>query len=135
MHRGLGEILQPAGVVEIEMGEHDVAHVARREAPAPHLLQGRIAVFELDPVHVNEERAQAPVRILHVPGAEPGIHEDEAARVRLHEQAMAHQLRGRAAAHPIPQPAADRTHAAAIEMVDAHGKPPGRPHGKGMALP
>jgi hypothetical protein len=121
VHGGLGEILQAARMVEIQMGQHDVAHVPGREAPGRHLRQGGVAVLEPDPVHVDEERAQAPVRVLHVPGAEAGIHQDEAARVRLHQQAVAHQLRGRAATHPIPQPAADRAHAAAIEMVDAHG--------------
>jgi hypothetical protein len=70
---------------------------------------------------MNEERADPPIGILHIPGAEARIDENEAAAVRLDKQAVADQLPGQATADTIPKLSPDRAHTAAIEMMNAHG--------------
>jgi RNA binding exosome subunit len=70
---------------------------------------------------VDKERADPPVGILHIPGAEARIDENKAVAVRLDKQAVADQLPRQATADTIPKLSPDRTHAAAIEMMNAHG--------------
>ena len=47
VHLGAGEVRQPAGVVDVEMGDRDVADVAGVEAEAADLLQRRLAELAL----------------------------------------------------------------------------------------
>jgi hypothetical protein len=77
-------------------------------------------MFQLDAVGVNKKRAQPLIRVLYIPRAKAGIHEHQPVAVGFDKLAMAHQLRGHSTTHPIPKLASDRTHAAAIEMMNAH---------------
>ena len=47
VHLGAGEVRQSAGVVDVEMGDRDVADVAGVEAEAADLLQRRLAELAL----------------------------------------------------------------------------------------
>jgi hypothetical protein len=58
VHRRFGEILDSAGMVEVEMGEHDVANVARREAEALDLKQRRLLLLQRQAHHGKEKAAE-----------------------------------------------------------------------------
>ena len=73
---------------------------------------------EPDAVHVDEQRAQPPVGMLHVADAEARVDQHQAG-IRLDEEAVADEKPGRAAADPVPDPSAERAHAAAVEVMDA----------------
>ena len=122
MDRRPGEILDAAGVVEIEMRHDDVPHVARREAESLDLPDRGQPRVEADVVEHDEERADAPIGVAHVLQAEAGIDEDEPL-VGLEEQAVTGELRGRAAADAVEYGAAERLHQSAIEVVDAQCRP------------
>src|SRR3954452_23438194 len=106
-----------------------LAHVARREAEAADLVQGGVARLELNAVQVHEERAEPLVRGFDVAPAEAGIDHDEPA-VALDEKAMTDEAGRRPAAEPVHEHAAERAHAAAIEVVDAHRRRSGRVVGR-----
>jgi len=44
------EVLDPAGMVEVEMRQHDMPHVQRAKAQLLDLAQRRLLVVELDAV-------------------------------------------------------------------------------------
>ena len=60
---GFGEILDPARVVEIEMGENDVPHITDRKAGSLNLMQCGLAQAEADVGQAAHEFAQARVRL------------------------------------------------------------------------
>ena len=66
--RGLREVLDTVGVVEVEMGEDDVAHVAGGEAPRLQLEQGCVLDAKPDVEQGVVQPAGARMRMLHVPG-------------------------------------------------------------------
>ena len=130
VHARVGEIVQPAGMVEIEVGHHDVANVARVEAHALDLADRGHLLAEIRCDQAEEEAREPAVRIANVAQAHAGVDEDESVR-RLHQQAV----RGEVAAfhhrrrEPVHQPPAERAGGDAVEVVDLHGR--GR---RGVAL-
>ena len=82
MDPGLGKVVQSPGMVEIEMREHDVAHVLGIEAEPLDLADGGHLLAELRTHQCQEERTQAPPRIGHVAQAEPGVHQHQASAPR-----------------------------------------------------
>ena len=111
MHRRRREIRQAAGVIEVEMGRDDVAHVAHPEAEVGDLPQRRLGDPEPRPGRRPEQPAEPP-RIGDVLDPEPAVDEDEPV-VAFDEKAVAAHL-------AADQPRSDRTHRAAIEMVNPH---------------
>jgi hypothetical protein len=122
MHGGVRKVVQPAGMVEVEMREHSMAHVARIEAQALLLAHRGHLLAEFRVEQPEEESAQALLRLRDVAQAEAGVDQHQAG-VGLGKQAVAREL---AAAHerfgaPVHEPAAKRAGGNAIEMVDTHG--------------
>src|SRR3712207_243991 len=112
-------------MVEIEMGEHDVAHVGGREAERLDLADRGLLLAQLDVEHrahrAGDARLGRPMRVVDVLEAVAGVDEDEAA-VGLDQQAVADEMALEALAAPVEQPAAERAIGAAIEMMDAHAR-------------
>jgi hypothetical protein len=108
-------------MVEIQVREHDVAHVARVVAQARDLADRGQFLAELGPQQEQEESAQAAGRVGDVVQAVAGIDEHQRAR-RLDQQAVAHQAAAqRAEAAAVHERAAQRAAGNAIQVVDAHG--------------
>src|SRR5690606_23895720 len=122
---GVREVVEAAGVVEIEVRQHDVTDVARAEAEALDLPHRRHLFAELRAHEPQEHLAQATARIQDVEAAEAGIDQHE--RIRgLDEDAVTRELaaleeRRGAIVHQF---AAEWTGRDAIEMVHAHGRSP-----------
>ena len=76
VHRGVRKIFDAAGVVKIEMGQHDVAHIGGAEAQLFDLPQSGIGLAQPDAIGNAEEGAQSS-RLRHVARAEPGIDEHQ----------------------------------------------------------
>ena len=72
MHGRLGEVLQPARVVEVEVGQHDVPHVARGN-PSRSIGGRRSLRVEADVEQVGVEPAQPRERLPHVAQAQAGV--------------------------------------------------------------
>ena len=119
MDRGVGEIADPARVVEIEMGRHDVANVAWAEAHIHDLPERRLG--DVEPwSHRCVEQKSEPPRLVDILNPKPGIDQDQAV-VALDQQAVAAHGRGRQqAAGAAEQLPAARTERPAIEVMDAH---------------
>jgi hypothetical protein len=60
-------------VVEVEVGEHDVAHVARVVAQARDLAHRGVLLAERRPQQQQKKPAQAAGRVGDVAQAEPGV--------------------------------------------------------------
>ena len=75
MHLGLGEVGQPAGMVGVEMGDDDPAHVGGAEAERLELPQRRRLGLRLG-VHQAEEGAEL-ARVARVLDAEAGIDQNQ----------------------------------------------------------
>jgi hypothetical protein len=88
VHSRLGEIFQTTGMVEIEVGKHDMAHVTRTKAKLFDLSDRRVFLFKLDAIQMNEERAEARVACVDIALTEAGIDENESL-ICLNEQAVA----------------------------------------------
>lgn len=123
VHLGLRKIRQAPGVVEIQVGEDDMAHVLGGETEPVQLFQRGVARLQADVFEHPEEPAEAITRTLHVAAAEAGIHQHQPVLLGLEQQAMANQLRRQPLAEAIEQGAAERAHAAAVQVMDAHGHP------------
>ena len=79
VHLGVGEIGEAAGVIEIEVREDDVAHVARGEAERLELRQRRLRGLAARPRHRRRRSGRARSSgVGDVARAEPGVDEDEA---------------------------------------------------------
>ena len=76
-------ILVDTGMVEIEVGHHDVANVARVEAHALDLADRGHLLAEIRCDQAEEEAREPAVRIANVAQAHAGVDEDESVR-RLH---------------------------------------------------
>jgi hypothetical protein len=87
VHRRVREIFDAAGVVEVEMRQHDVANIARRETEVFDLPQSGIRVAQPDTIGKSKKRAE-PSRLRHVAHAEPGVDEHQP-DFGLDQQAMA----------------------------------------------
>ena len=113
------EVGQAPGVVEVQVGRHDVADVVDAEAEVGDLPQGCLRDFEPRPRQCGEQGAE-PLGIGHVLDPEPGVDEDEAV-LALDQQAMAAHRRDRPrAAAAAEQPPAARAQRPAVEMVNSH---------------
>ncbi len=77
LHRPFREILQAACVVEIEVGEHDVAHVSGGKSELLNSIDRGVFSIELNAVEMNKKRADARIRRLDISRAQTGIHENQ----------------------------------------------------------
>ena len=112
----MGNVGEPAGVVEVEMGHEDMAHVARVIAKRPDLLERRLGQGQTR----GQEQPRRPEasRRRHVSCAKASVDEDQPGGV----------LDQDAAGDKVPRVAIDqsesrrsaRTHGAAVEVID-HG--------------
>ncbi len=117
VHLGLGEVRQPAGVVDVEMRSDDLADVARIEAERAHLLDRRLGLARLRSEERVEDQPEL-ARVAHVVEPEARIDQDEPVGA-LDEQAVADDLRlAEHASLAADQPSAVRAHRAAAEVVD-----------------
>ena len=73
---GFGKILYPGGVVEIEMGQHDMANSRSGEPERFDLTQGGIRFAQPNAARQPEKPAE-PARLRHISQSETGIDEDE----------------------------------------------------------
>jgi hypothetical protein len=76
MHRRVREILDAAGMVEIEMCEDDMAHIGGSEPKTSDLPQSGIGLAQLNAVGGADERVKA-ARVHDILEAEPGVDEHE----------------------------------------------------------
>ena len=90
VHRGIRKIFDAAGVVKIEMGQYDVAHIGSAEAQLFDLPQRGIGLAQPDAIGNAEKRAE-PSRLRHVAHTEPGVDEHEPG-FGFDQQAMAYDL-------------------------------------------
>jgi hypothetical protein len=123
MDGGVREILDAAGMVEVEVGHHDMAHVRGGEAERAHLRDGGFLGTELDVVELEEELRQPAVRMIDVAGAEAGIDQDQPS-IAFDQQAMAHEVSQRTVAGAVEQSAAGRAAGSAVKMMNAHRPAP-----------
>ena len=72
------EVLDAAGMVEVEMRQHDMPQVERAIAQLLDLAQRRLLLVELDAVGQHEEAADPLAGALHVAYAEAGIDRHQA---------------------------------------------------------
>lgn len=91
MHLGLGEVRQAPRVVEVEVGERDVADVGGIEPHRPDPLDRGLLRLRLGPQGEVERDPEAPVGVAGVLDAEPGLDQHQVA-AGLDQQAMANDL-------------------------------------------
>lgn len=118
-----GKILDTAGMIEIEMGQDYVADVAGRKAEPLDLAQRGI-VFAKPRVQHQDRPGdrQTPARLArHVLQPVAGIDQNEAG-IGFEQQGMRADIGEQAGAPAIEEGAAHGTMAAAIEVVDLHGR-------------
>lgn len=89
-------------MVEIEVGEDDVAHIPRRIAQGFHLMDRRFLAAEADVEHRPEGDAEPRMGVSHVLAAVAGVDEDEAVR-RLDQLRRATELRQGPLAETVEQ--------------------------------
>ena len=128
MDRRVGEILQPAGVIEIEVGEDDVADVLRRITESLHLPQRGFAHVEADVEHEPEQPAEPRMGVTDVFGAVAGVDEHQPV-VRFDQLGGAWNQPEDALAEAIEKWAAERAVGAAPEVMDTHVPPTTRRRG------
>ena len=111
-------------MIEIEVGEDDVADVGRGEAEAFDLADRRLLHAQADVEHgahrAGDARPRRAVGVVDVLQSVAGVDEHQPG-VRLDEQAVADQPAERALAASVEEGAAERAVGAAIEVVDPHG--------------
>ena len=100
MDAGVWKILDPTGMIEVEMRDNDMADVGWRETQLPNLRQRSFFRTQLRPVEAKEEVGQPFARLRHVLRPVPGIDQHQT-RVRLDKRAMANQMCGNSAAVPV----------------------------------
>ena len=101
VHRRIGEIFDAAGVVKVEMRQHDMAHIGGAEAQLFDLSQSGVGLAQSDAIGNSKKRAE-PLRLRDVAHAKPGIDEHQP-DFGFDQKAMADDLGGsedRAAAIP-----------------------------------
>ncbi len=115
---GLGEVGQAAGVVGVEVGGDDLAHVGGVEAEALTCSSAVSSIVGLR-VHQREDGPEL-FRVARVLGAEAGVDQDQPV-VGLDQQAVADApARLEQAALAVDQPRPAGAERAAVEVVDAH---------------
>ena len=122
MHACMGEILEAARMIEIEVREDDVADVAWGISERFDLVQRSLAHPEADVQHAAEQKAQPWMRVLNVLGAIAGIHQNEPL-IGLNQLCSAWDHSENTFAEPVEQRAADGAIGAAAKIMDAHGVP------------
>jgi hypothetical protein len=88
----LGKIHDPAGMIEIKMREHNVAHVGGFVPEAFELAQSGVLFAQPYAIGYPEEPAE-PLRLRHITRPETGIDENEP-DVGLDQEAVAGQFGG-----------------------------------------
>ena len=106
-------------MIEIEVGDDDVAHVHRIEAERADLRQRRLLEAQLEVVKADEQRADPRRRLRDIAGAKASIDEHQPG-LGLDQQAVADQVTEHARAGAIKQPPAGRATGAAVKVMDAH---------------
>ncbi len=91
MNAGVGEILDPTGMIEVEMRHDDMANIGCGEAQPAYLRSSSFLRTELRSVERQEEVGQPFPRSGDVLSAISGIDQDKAV-VCLEKQAVAHQM-------------------------------------------
>lgn len=115
------EVGQSTGVVPVQVDEDEVPHVAGVEAEPDDLPQGALLRVPGGLGVRHPLRAQAPLRIVPVRGAETGVDQDQPVGLRLKEQAVADG--GQCGATPAGVFPAERRNLpqrAAVQVMDAH---------------
>jgi hypothetical protein len=121
--RRTGEIADASRMVEIEVGRHDVAHVARAVAQIHDLPQRRLGDLEPRPHHDVEQRPEPP-RLVDILDAEPSVDEDQPV-IALDQEAVAtHRGRRQKPANAAKQSPAERTQRPTVEMMNSHASDP-----------
>ena len=114
VHPGGREVREPTGVVEVEVGQHDVGDVGRVQPEPEQLGVHRLARVQCRADH-RAERLAPPLRVRHVAAAESGVDQQQALGP-LDDQGVGDHLgRGEAAAEG-PR----GTHGGGVEVVDSH---------------
>jgi hypothetical protein len=118
--RGVREVADPARVVEVEMGWHDVANLAWTVAEIRDLPERRLRDVEPWPHHRVEQESEPP-RLVDILDAKPGIDQDQPIAPLDQQAVAAHGRRRQRPAGAAEQLPAARTERAAIEVVNAQG--------------
>ena len=115
MHLRVWKIIEAAGVIEIEVGQHDVTHVRRGPAEPLDLPDGRHLLAKVGAQECQEQATQACLRIAHVLQPEPGVDQDQPL-LGFDQQAMAAQASAAedAAGASVHQASSERTRRDAI---------------------
>ncbi len=117
---GLRKILDPARVVEVQVGDHDVADVPRRMAERLHLAQRCLTLVQADVQHGREGAAEPRKRSGHVLQAIAGVDQHQARGVGLDQQTMTDQMPQEPLRSAVEQRAAERAVGPAVQVVHAH---------------
>src|SRR3954466_6791520 len=78
VHGGVWEIVYPACMIEIQVGQDDVTHIAAPESQPFNLPDCCQIGAELRRDQCQEEPAQTGMRSAHVMRAEAGVYQDQA---------------------------------------------------------
>ena len=138
VHGRRGKIVEAAGVVEVEMGQHDVAHVGRAVAQCLDLAHGRQLLAKVR-IEQAQEEPREPLRGISYVGEAVARIEQHEATVGLDEHAMARKLAAYVVRAQIHQPAAERARGDAVEVVHAHAStrsksPASRPQARAKSM-
>ncbi|WP_335233554.1 hypothetical protein [Nostoc sp.] len=83
------------------------------------MIDCRIFFIKLDAIEMNEKRAEAGVRRVDIAQSEAGINQNKSL-LCLDQQTVADEVSFRSATEAIEEGPANRTHTAAIEMMNSH---------------
>ncbi len=120
MHARLWKVADAARVIEVEMRQDDMTHILRLKAEIDDLLPGAEPAIELNIIE-KPEKARQPARVRHILQADAGIHQHQSVRVGFQQQTVAAEVSQRRAAESVVERAAEGTHTAAVEVMNAHG--------------
>ncbi|MEH3103643.1 MAG: hypothetical protein PGN12_07025 [Sphingomonas phyllosphaerae] len=128
---GVREVLQPAGMIEVEMRRDDVPHVAGTMAARLDLSDRRVAFVEPDVEHhppwQGDPGIGAVVRMRDVAQAVTGVDQHQPVRVGFDQQTMTDDPPQGAKTAPVEQCTVERTVCSAVQMENSHRAPPARP--------
>src|SRR3954466_14452093 len=113
------KVVEAAGMIEVEVRQHDVAHVARVEAEPLDLADRRHLLAEFRAHEREEELAQAFARARAVEQPEAGIDEHQFV-CRFDEQAVAGEPRAKPESAAVEEGAARGTSRDGVDVMDAH---------------
>ncbi len=120
MHLGIREVGQAAGMVQVQVGHHDMTHVGGLEAECLHLMQRRLLHAQCRPRQRAEAGAEM-ARVAHVGAAQAGVDQHQAVGALDQQAVAAHLRRFEQAAGAVDQLLAVRAHGAAVEVMDLEG--------------